>query len=124
MINSVLKTVAKLGVMLQEQRTVDAHLEQLLEMQERLKALFRTVQSFHRLEHSFAAGVLTSRLDAAETALLAVVRLLLSHKSEERVRSVFRHVRHPQLLEDFFRPGGRHEQRREQFVDALDLLVP
>ncbi|CAD5210312.1 unnamed protein product [Bursaphelenchus xylophilus] len=123
-ISGVIKTVTKLGIMFQEQSNIENNMDCLLNMQAKLRNLFKTVQSFHQVDYSYSRTHLFDRFDEAESSLLAVVERLLSPKSSNRVKFVFEKLRNAEMMDEFFKVGGRFEPHREKLVFAVDMLVP
>lgn len=123
-VSNIMKVVAKLGIMFQDQKHIDDNLVVLIDMQEKLRTLFLTIQSFHHLDYSYSSSHLFRRLEEAETALLVVVRILLSSKSVERVTTVFGKFRNKEMMDEFFKIDGKFETKRGKFIEAVDLLVP
>ncbi|CAD5206985.1 unnamed protein product [Bursaphelenchus okinawaensis] len=123
-ISGVIKTVMKLGIMFQEPANIDNNLDMLMNMQTKLRNLFMTVQSFHQVDYSYSRNHLFLIMDDAREALLVVVQKLLSPKSSLRVDFIFEKLRNAEMMDEFFKVGGRFEPNREKLIYAVDMIVP
>jgi hypothetical protein len=61
-------------------------------------------------------------LKETEDSLLVLVKPILSEKSSERVRFVFRHFNNTEMLDLFFRIDGPHAKERAEFMEVIAEL--